>query len=229
MDVERLVAECAHWQKAKKHLVALSRLGVDEKRRLVYPRIVELTARLLTGVKDTGYALKTYTEFLVRELAEEPDLAASLYAAMRGPAVYEQGDNNTELYFFKLVTAARDPRAVGVLRETRSSRRWEEAVLAVDGASLRDELLSRLAKGDLVATAAGFFCGAEARDPLHVLFERRSTVATSSRSGSPWSPIPPTRRGSGRWTAARRSPQPSVSTQRSRRRNRGSGSPRSTR
>jgi uncharacterized protein (TIGR02996 family) len=140
VSIARLRAKFHQWHEVRAELAILGDRPVEQKRDEVYPAVIAIVVEALCEVASKEpRSLVATLQFLHRELAHEPELAARLYAAIGERTVRHQMAD-----LFQLVAAARDRRGIPLLRGGSTAGGWIEAVVALRADELLDEVVDAL-------------------------------------------------------------------------------------
>lgn len=164
MTVQKLRQRFGNVQDAKGVLAILGDWSTEQKQTELYPDLVSLLHGYLCDTPPPELASLTVAlRFVAHELRHEPELAARLYAAI-GTAPVRHGHPA----LFELIVAARDRRAVPLLRGGAVHRFWVDAVIALHAEELLDEVRAALAARPSreLAVACGYIGGERVRGDL---------------------------------------------------------------
>ncbi len=140
MVIDRLRERFHELHEVKGALAVLGDRPLAAKRAEVYPVIVALLVEALCEAprRSRGAPSRCCTSSTASS-PHEPDLAAQLYAAIGEATVRHLAPE-----LFRFITAARDPRGVPLLRGGSTIDGWVDAVVALRGSELLDEIVDAL-------------------------------------------------------------------------------------
>ncbi|MFT3707758.1 MAG: hypothetical protein QM817_08830 [Archangium sp.] len=144
IDIAKQLVKLTSWMKGREALEKLATLPLETKRAKVYPKVIELAVKYWSDpVKGgSGLEVENFVNFIVAELAVEPDLANTLFTALAKRPLQVRPE-----HFYRLVGQARDKRAVPLLRGMwkKFPFQWAGAALALDAPELGDDVAAFMA------------------------------------------------------------------------------------